>query len=77
MRLRELVEIIACRPILMRSDLAIRYQRSLRTIDVWHSNGTLPAAVYLKGSSVPMWRPTDIERAEKCRPVLKNAKDTL
>ena len=68
-----LVEIISSRPILTRKDLAVRYGRTLRTIDEWHSNGTLPPAVYLRGSDIPMWRPCDLMRAECKKKLIKRA----
>lgn len=75
MNLRALVEIIASRPVLYRKDLAIRYGKDERTIDRWHAAGILPPAIYLHHgcatSSVPMWRPIDIERAERKNPKLK------
>jgi transposase len=61
-KLTHLLEIIATRPILDRKDLARRYQRSLRTIDRWQAQGKLPGAFRLPGK---MWRPADIEAAEK------------
>ena len=58
------LEALAMRPLLTRSDLAVRYRVTLRAVDKWHSSGKLPPAVYLPGSFIPLWRPADIKRNE-------------
>jgi hypothetical protein len=70
---KSLVEIIASKPLLFRKDLARRYSRSLRTIDRWHHEGVLPSPIYLRGCALPMWRPTDIDRAERHLPKLRRS----
>lgn len=71
--LAALVEIISSKPVLVRKDLMRRYGRDEDTIDRWHRNGTLPAAKYLKGSNIPLWRPCDIEANEKTNPKMRKA----
>jgi hypothetical protein len=63
--LNTLIEMLINKPLLTRQDLSRRYSCTLRTIDNWHSRGILPAAVYLKGSVIPLWRPGDVERHER------------
>jgi len=68
--LQHLLEIVACRPLLTRKDLAQRYAVETRTVDNWHANGILPRAVYLQGCREPRWRPMDLAAAERRTPKL-------
>jgi predicted DNA-binding transcriptional regulator AlpA len=65
MSLRALMELLASRPLLTRKDLAQRYGITLRAIDLRHSSGRLPPAVYLQGCRQPLWRPVEIIQWEK------------
>lgn len=71
MSFKQLLEVIAAKPLLQRKDLARRYGKDVRTIDRYHQTGILPAPVYLRGSSIPLWRPCDILAAEKTRKELQ------
>jgi len=63
--LKALLEVLLCRPLLSRKDLAQRYDRAVVTIDLWRREGKLPDPLYLPGCRVPYWRPIDIERFEQ------------
>ena len=62
--LEHLLEIIACKPLLHRKDLMRRYGVDDSTIDRWTSRGVLPRPTYLRGSSIPLWKPFEIAVAE-------------
>jgi predicted DNA-binding transcriptional regulator AlpA len=64
MKLNALVDILQCRPLLRRKDLARRFGVIPETVDRWHRAGKLPLAVYLPGCSIPLWRPADIDSWE-------------
>jgi predicted DNA-binding transcriptional regulator AlpA len=68
-----LFEIIACKPLLHRKELAVRYGVDDATIDRWHREGTLPRPIYLRGSIIPQWKPMDILKAETTDPKLVRA----
>ena len=73
--LKQLLELVAGRPLLTRKDLARRYGGvDLDTVDRWHRKGFLPKAVYLPGCRYPFWRPCDIaaqeNRSQKLRKFL-------
>jgi len=55
-----LVEILSVRPLLTRKDLAIRYERTVKTVDRWRRDGVLPSPKYLPGSTIPLWRACDL-----------------
>jgi hypothetical protein len=63
--LKALLEVILCRPLLSRKDLARRYDRTVLTIDNWRRGGKLPDPVFLPGCRFPYWRPCDIDRFEQ------------
>ncbi len=69
--LEQLVEVISCKPVLTRKDLARRYGVDLDTVDRWHARGTLPRAFYLPGSRFPAWRPADVDRWERTSAFLR------
>ena len=76
-RFEALLEIIASKPLLTRQDLQRRYGVHIDTIDDWRARGTLPKPIYHPGSSVPLWRPMDIERNESQNRKLSNRVNTI
>lgn len=62
--LAELVELILCRPLLTRKDLARRYGRDTDTIDRWKSSGKLPKPIYLPGCRFPYWTAASLRSYE-------------
>jgi hypothetical protein len=59
-RLERLLEIVAGKRLLFRSDLMLRYGCTEDTLDKWHRNGTIPKGTYLPGARSPMWSPGEI-----------------
>ena len=61
MTTKALISLIATKPLLTKSDLAIRFCVSIRTIERWRRTGRLPRPIHIHG---PRWTPEVIERLE-------------
>lgn len=76
-----LVEILACRPMLTRKDVARRYGVHLNTVDRWHDDGTLPPARFINrgkaGKWGPLWRACDLDAIEASEKLLRRHKAKL
>ena len=60
-QLLALIDLLMARPCLTRKDLAMRYGKTLVTIDRYKADGTLPRPKYFHG---PLWTPAQITAAE-------------
>lgn len=56
-----LIDLLLNRPCLTRKDLARRYNKTVRTIDRYKADGTLPRPRYFHG---PLWTPAQVTAAE-------------
>ena len=62
--MNSILELISQRPLLTKHDLARRWGLTMRTVERWVANGTLPRPVAISG---PRWTLAMIARWEKSR----------
>jgi predicted DNA-binding transcriptional regulator AlpA len=61
LKVRELIKAIMGEPTLTKQDIAVRYAVTVRTVERWMADGTLPRPIRLHG---PRWRPADLQKWE-------------
>jgi hypothetical protein len=54
MTIAQLLELIARRPLLTKQDVAVRLRVSVRTVERWTKDSTLPRPVYIHGPRWPL-----------------------